>query len=98
MTLDQMKNQIAELLHDRYKAYELPTICSELGLAGGDEQEAWTSKRVCVRSRIAGKTKKEILEMLPKIKDITDCELLPEKRYNYEISAVTKRDIAKVLL
>lgn len=98
MTLDQMKDQIAELLRDTFKAYELPAICSELGLNVGEEKDAWNSKRVYVRSLIAEKSKKEILELLPKIKELTDCELLPEKRYSYEISTVTKRDIAKVLI
>ena len=98
MTLDQMKDKIVELLHDTYKAYDLPRVCCELGLAKGEESEAMSSKRVYVRSRINGKNKEDILGILSKIKELTNIELLPEKRYNYEISSVTKRDIAKVLI
>ena len=98
MTLDQMKEQIVELLHDSYKAYEIPHVCCELGLATGTEEEAYKSKYMYVRTRLVGKSKSAILDILPKIKELTNCELLPEKRYSYEITKVTKRDIANLLI
>ena len=98
MTLDCMKEQIVRLLHDSIKAYELPKVCCSLGLANGDEEEAYRSKNVYVRTRLKGKSKNEIIAILPKIKELTGCDLLPEERYKYEISNVTKRDIARILI
>lgn len=98
MTLDQMKEQIVKVLHDSFKAYEIPNVCCELGLSEGEEEEAYRSKNVYVRTRLKGKNKREILAILPRINELTGYELLPEKRYSYEISNVTKRDIAKVLI
>ena len=97
MTLAQMKEQIVTVLHDSFSAYELPNVCLELGLSPGTASEAMKSKYVYTRTRISGKSRDYVLEILPKIKELTGAELIPEKKYSYEISNVTRKEIAKIL-
>ncbi|MCR4676562.1 MAG: hypothetical protein K5634_04965 [Sphaerochaetaceae bacterium] len=97
MTLDQMREEIVDFMYERFKAYELPEICKTLMLKPGDVEEAMKSKREFTRKRLKGKTKTEIIEVLQKLRDITGEDLIPEHRYTYSISSITKKEIVKVL-
>ena len=44
ITLAEMKENIAQALYS-FSAYELPNICTKLGLEGGDSSEAFSSKK-----------------------------------------------------
>lgn len=77
LTLVEFRNEIAETLAAWEKAYDLPEVCTALGLDPGTEEEAYSSKRCYVLTRI--KTKKiselvglgeELLERYPKLEKL----------------------------
>jgi hypothetical protein len=49
--LETLKHNIAAALSDT-KAYDLPIVCTSLGLADGDQQEAYASKYKYVFRRV----------------------------------------------
>jgi hypothetical protein len=58
---DAVRNAIAETLAEHAKSYDLPGICVGLGLAPGDGSEAFSSKRVYVKSRLLPKRGDELI-------------------------------------
>lgn len=97
ISLGEMKNIIIDTLYD-YSAYELPNICSSIGLEDGTCYEAFNSKRRYVSSRINSLNKEEIISVLHQMKERLDICLIPEEKYSYSISEVTKRDISDLLI
>ena len=63
ITLGEMKNLIVDELYN-YSAYELPNICSSIGLGEGTGDEAFKSKRKYVSSRINSLNKNEVISIL----------------------------------
>ena len=97
ISLDEMKNNIVETLK-RYSANELPQICSSIGLKDGTIDEAFKSKRLYVKTRINTLKKDEIINVLYKIKENLDENLIPEEKYSYCISDITKEEITNLLI
>jgi hypothetical protein len=58
----QLCEAIADALHP-VKSYDLPEVCQSFGLAEGDEQEAFASKRGYVRGRISDYTHDQLIEL-----------------------------------
>lgn len=58
----QLREAIADALHP-VRSYDLPEVCQAFGLADGDGEEAYYSKRGYVRSRIADFTQDQLCEL-----------------------------------
>lgn len=97
ISLGEMKNIIIDTLYD-YSAYELPNICSSIGLEDGTGEEAFKSKKRYVSARINSLNKEEIISVLHQMRERLDICLIPEEKYNYCISEVTKRDVSDLLI
>jgi len=67
LTLVELREAIADAIADNKKAYNVPTICTALGLVSGDSNEAFSSKRVYVRSRIITKSIGELVDLGEKL-------------------------------
>ncbi len=96
MKLDEMKECIVKELYT-YKSYDLPGRCKLIGLADGTEQEAFKSKSMYVKKRIGPLNKEEVIRVLEKMKEELDIVLIPEDKYSYKISEITKRNITEIL-
>lgn len=97
ISLGEMKNIIIVKLYN-YSAYNLPNICTSLGLKEGTENEAFNSKKRYVQSRINTFTKEETISLLHSMKEKLDINLIPEEKYSYTISELTKRDVTDLLV
>ena len=60
---EALRNAIAEALAQHVKSYDLPEICVGFGLAPGDGAEAFSSKRVYVKSRLLSKRGDALIAM-----------------------------------
>jgi very-short-patch-repair endonuclease len=69
ITIVELREAIAEAIAVSEKAYDVPTICTALGLSPGDTSEAFSSKRVYVRSRIITKGISELIDLGEKLLD-----------------------------
>jgi very-short-patch-repair endonuclease len=58
----QLREAIADALYP-VRSYDLPEVCQSFGLAQGEGQEAFASKRGYVRSRISGYNQDQLLEL-----------------------------------
>lgn len=58
----QLREAIADALYP-IRSYDLPEVCQSFGLAEGDGQEAFASKRGYVRSRISSYTQDQLFEL-----------------------------------
>ncbi|HKT05111.1 MAG TPA: hypothetical protein VJT31_36810 [Rugosimonospora sp.] len=61
-TTTQLREAIADALYP-VKSYDLPEVCQAFGLATGDGQEAFASKRSYVRSRIQDYSVDQLLDL-----------------------------------
>ncbi len=82
-SLNEIKLSIIDEL-SKNKAYDLPNICSALGLEDGTENEAYNSKRMYVSKRINHLSKVEINKLLYAMKENFDIDLLPEENCNFD--------------
>lgn len=101
--LDSLKERIAETLSTE-KAYNLPARCVSLGLAGGEEAEAFSSKRLYVLARIKGLGKEPIitlarqtLEIYPGTYALEETVDLIDPPRDGLISAITRRHLIDAL-
>ena len=97
MTLSDLKQEIIEYLA-LFKTYELGSICSKLCIPVNSEMDSSKSKRAFLSSGITQLTKDEVLSLVDRIRDMYGYELLPEKKYNYCISNITRRDVTNILI
>jgi len=58
---EAVRNAIAETLAENVKAYDLPEICVGFGLGAGNAADAFSSKRVYVKSRLLQKRGNELI-------------------------------------
>jgi hypothetical protein len=65
--LDQLIDSIADVLWAGVKAQHLPATCVALGLNGGEESEAFGSKRGYVRKRLVGWSKEKLVDLADKV-------------------------------
>lgn len=97
--LDELRSSISDCLAGGEKAYDLPSVCIRYSLDGGDEQEAYRSKRNYVSRRIKSK-KEDFLIQLSKnlIQDYQNYNIgnsLNKYLNNqfYELTEVTRKQI-----
>ncbi|WP_224096094.1 hypothetical protein [Nostoc sp. MS1] len=67
ITIVELREAIAEVIAINEKAYDVPCICTALGLSPGETNEAFSSKRVYVRSRIITKGINELINLGEKL-------------------------------
>lgn len=94
---------IADTLHS-VKAYDLPAECERLGLTPGTGNEAHSSKRVYVRSRLQGLSNDQLLQLARQVERdhisfrLTEfLRLLGESNDGQAITELTRRSIIKAL-
>jgi len=100
---EDLREEIAATLHS-VKSYNLPEICTSLGLASGTEEEAFSSKRSYVKSRILGYSETALLELASAVisevgstdglQDLLSEHAVPPHE---RISDITRRKILKSL-
>lgn len=95
MNLLKAKKDIVEFLY-QFDENDYPSICILLDLKPGNIQEASHNKEQFLYSRLDNLSQEKILEILRKINEIYNENLIPEEKYNYKLSELTKRDIKKL--
>jgi hypothetical protein len=65
-SLNDLREAIADALAQE-KSYMLPGVCSRLGLDPGSDKEAYGSKRVYVRTRLASKSEEFLVQLAQKV-------------------------------
>jgi hypothetical protein len=103
ITVDELRNKIAEALASHVKSYNLPTICERLGLASGDDSEAFRGKWRYVKKRLNGFTQPELLRIASEVDsefgDIGLADLVSEMTLHadHRITEITRRNVLKKL-
>lgn len=97
MKLSEKRIKIVDALYS-YSAFQLPTICSSIGLADGTEDEAFSSKRKYVEKRLYKYNNNTIDELIERIKGQLEIDIFPTRNYSYKLSNITKRDLVKYLM
>lgn len=98
VALNDVKTEIANALTQE-KAYGLPNLCKQYGLADGNESEAFQSKRSYVMKRLAGKDKNSILILSKKVMEeypTSELAKILEKYYaddGFSITNITREKI-----
>ena len=100
----RLREEIARALH-AVKAYDLPSVCNELGLAEGTGEEAFSSKFSYVKRRIEKHSETALLELARKVLDRLDdpapglVDLVDEYAVSAgeRISELTRRKVLKAL-
>lgn len=102
MSLNDLRNSIAEALAEE-KAYNLPSVCAGLGLAPGEEDEAFSSKRSYVLKRLAAKPKEHLIEVALKVStEYSSAKLdraLGEFLFDtYQVTLANRKDLIDALI
>ncbi|OGR00437.1 MAG: hypothetical protein A2511_10535 [Deltaproteobacteria bacterium RIFOXYD12_FULL_50_9] len=101
--LDTLRNRIAEALAANVKSYNIPKVCTGLGLAPGEDNEAHSSKRIYVKNRLIGFEKPDLLriadDVLKNFENTALSDVVSEMTIHAEhrITDITRRDVLKVL-
>jgi hypothetical protein len=96
--IDQLRTSLASAISD-FKAYDVPGICSRIGLADGTPDEAYSSKNKYASKRLAGLPWNEVLGAARKLLSSTDDFYLSEAVAKVEetsidtITEITRRRI-----
>ncbi len=92
-----IKEKIIDALYAT-SANDLPETCEALGMKEGTTEEAFKSKKSYVSRRLLKYDKKDILELLGKLKNQQGIDLFPNKNYTYKLTKLTVRDIIDVIV
>lgn len=101
--LDTLRDSISEALATHVKSYNIPEICTGLGLKPGESDEAHRSKRLYVKNRLLGLKEPELLriaaDVLMEVNDAALADTISEMTVHAEhrITEVTRRDVLKAL-
>lgn len=99
---EQFRDAIANCLH-QVSAYDLAEVCVRLGLEAGEDGEAFRSKRVYVRKRLAAFSVEALIAFGRKVLVEYECralaDLIEEATLpaGARISEITRRDVLKEL-
>lgn len=103
ITLDNLRDKIAEALSAHVKSYNIPKVCTKLGLDPGESDEAHCSKRLYVKNRLLGFKKPDLLriaaDVLEEVNDPTLADMVSEMTVHADlrITIITRRDLLKAL-
>lgn len=99
--MDQLRISLASAISD-FKAYDVPGVCSRIGLADGTEDEAYSSKNKYASKRLAGLPWHEVLGAARQLLSSTDNFYLSEAVAKVEetnidtITEITRRRIVSL--
>ncbi|WP_424991238.1 abortive infection family protein [Fluviibacterium sp. S390] len=100
--IQELRRELASAISD-YKAYDVPGVCTRLGLADGSEEEAFQSKYKYASSRLATFGVEPLIEKARSFLDEVDAFLLSEifeKIMDLErpdVTKLTRRRLVKLL-
>jgi len=103
ITLDGLRDCIAEAIAKHVKAYNVPGFCSTIGLEPGDGSEAHRSKRLYVKNRLLALQESELLRIsadaLKQIDDAALEDMLSEMTTHAKnrITEISRREVLKAL-
>lgn len=101
--LDNLRECIANALAAHVKSYNIPGVCTGLGLKPGESDEAHSSKRLYVKNRLVGLKEQELLQIaanvLKEVDDTALVDMVSEMTVHAEhrITDITRRDVLKSL-
>jgi hypothetical protein len=101
--LHDLRDQIASAVAGNVKAYDIPGFCIELGLQSGDGEEAFRSKAVYVKKRLAGLDRSDLIrvatDVLVRMDHAALADMVEEMTVhaNCRVSEITRRDVLKTL-
>lgn len=101
--LGQLIEGIAEALWAGVSAPQLPAICVAFGLSGGEEGEAYSSKRAYVRKRITGWSKEQLIALARRVEETYPSEALQllieefEPATSLQVSSITRQHLLRDL-
>lgn len=102
--LNELISAIADLIASEEKSYTVPSICVKYGLDGGEESEAFNSKRSYVTKRLSSKTNDTILEIAEQLLHDYNSPSYAKvvekffKKSIFKITVVTRRKIIDELI
>ena len=107
VSLDMLRDRIAEGIRENTKSYNVPAVCVRVGIQksveDGDADEAFRSRKVYVKSRLMEYDQPTLLAIAKAVLKEFDApslaEVLSEMTVHaeYRITEITRRDILKVL-
>src|SRR5271163_1403159 len=74
--LQKIKAAIASTLHSQVKSYNIPSVATTLGLAAGDEQEAFANKRAYIVKRLSDYTMDKLITIAKTVQETYPTESL----------------------
>lgn len=101
--IPDLRQSIANTLSDNVKSYALSEVCARLGLAGGDGEEAFRSKRKYVTVRLAGVSNREAIRIARRVLDEHHSFELEEAIAHIDdkkgrpLTEITRRDVLRTL-
>ena len=101
--LETLRDRISDALASHLKSYDIPGFCAGLGLEPGENNEAFRSKRLYVKSRLSSLKEPELLqianEVLKEIEDAALADTVSEMTVHAEhrMTEITRRDVLKAL-
>jgi very-short-patch-repair endonuclease len=101
--IESLIEEIACTLAASVKAYNIPAVVSSLGLADGEESEAFSSKRVYVTKRLVGVAKQRLIELAKQVWEIYPSDSLQcvieefDDTQPYRISSITRQHLFSCL-
>jgi len=95
MNIKRMKKDIVNALYS-ISANNYLQMCEKLGFSAGTVEEAYKSKKKFVYKRIDDYDADQLIELMRKIRKEYDMILIPEEKYSYVISPITKKEITKL--
>lgn len=101
--LDTLRDCISGALASYVKAYNLPEVCTKLGLEQGEGAEAHRSKRIYVKNRLLSFTEAELLRIALGVLKEFDDEVLADmvsemtEHSTNRITDITRREVLKAV-
>lgn len=102
VTVKQLGEAIADALYEE-KSYNLPKVCEDLGLASGNEEEAFSSKKSYVLRRLSDKDEEFVRTLAYKVLERYDSaefrKVLGEfASDNHRLTALTRQNLLDGLI
>ena len=101
--IQQLIDEIACTLAGAVKAYNIPAVASSFGMADGEQDEAFSSKRLYVTKRLAGWSKDQLVELAKKVQDTYPNDSLQcvieanDPTQPFQISSITRQHLFSCL-
>jgi AbiJ N-terminal domain 3 len=103
ISLETLRGRISDAIAAHFKSYNVPSFCIRQGLAPGEADEAFRSKRLYVNNRLQDLKESELISIATNIlKEVADAalaDIVSEMTVHAEhrITDITRRDVLKNL-